>query len=158
MLLVVLACAVTALATSEFMLAGLVPDIAADLGVTPLAAGSLTSAFAMGMVLGAPLTALSARRLPPRLALCGFLAAFVAAHVAGALTPGLGVLLVTRVLAALCTAGFLAVALAVAVAAVPPERTARATAALLSSTTVALVAGVPAGALVGQAFGWRATF
>lgn len=158
MLLVVLACAVTALATSEFMLAGLVPDIAADLGVTLLAAGSLTSAFAMGMVLGAPLTALAARRLPPRLALCGFLAAFVAAHAAGALTPGLGVLLVTRVLAALCTAGFLAVALAVAVAAVPPERTARAAAALLSGTTVALVAGVPAGALVGQAFGWRATF
>lgn len=124
MLLVVLACAVFAQATSEFMLAGLVPDIAADLGVTPLAAGSLTSAFAVGMVVGAPLVALAARRLPPRLALRGFLAAFVAVHVAGALAPGLGVLLVTRVLAALCTAGFLAVALSVAVAAVPPERTA----------------------------------
>ncbi|MEU4373930.1 MULTISPECIES: MFS transporter [Pseudonocardia] len=158
MLLVVLACAVFAQTTSEFMLAGLVPDIAADLGVTPLAAGSLTAAFAVGMVVGAPLVALAARRLSPRLALRGFLAAFVAVHVAGALAPGLGVLLVTRVLAALCTAGFLAVALSVAVAAVPPQRTARATATLLSGTTLALIAGVPAGALVGQAFGWRATF
>lgn len=158
MLLVVLACAVFAQATSEFMLAGLVPDIAADLGVTPLAAGSLTAAFAVGMVVGAPLVALAARRLSPRLALRGFLAAFAVVHVAGALTPGLGFLLVTRVLAALCTAGFLAVALSVAVAAVPAERTARATATLLSGTTLALIAGVPAGALVGQAFGWRATF
>ena len=158
LLLLVLACAVFAQATSEFMLAGLVAEIAAEFGVPLAVAGGLTSAFAVGMVLGAPLMALGARRLPPRIALSAFLSMFVAAHILGALTSAFTVLLVTRVLAAFANAGFLAVALAVAVRSVPPERTARATAMLLSGTTLALIVGVPVGALIGQLAGWRATF
>ncbi|ANY10376.1 MFS transporter [Pseudonocardia sp. HH130630-07] len=140
------------------MLAGLVPVIATELGVPPLAAGSLTSAFAAGMVVGAPSMALVARRWPARPTLTAFLALFVLAHVVGALTPSFGVLLATRIVAALANAGFLAVALAVAVRIAPAGRTARATATLLAGTTLALVVGVPAGAAVGHALGWRATF
>lgn len=157
-LLLVLACAVFAQATSEFMLAGLVGEIAAEFDVPLGTAGSLTSAIAAGMVLGAPLMALAARRMPPRSALCGFLAVFVVVHVFGALTTDFALLLVTRVVAALANAGFLAVALGVAVRSVPSDRTARATAVLLSGTTLALIAGVPAGALIAQFGGWRSTF
>ena len=156
--LYVLACAVFAQATSEFMLAGLVAPIAAELGVPLAAAGSLTSAFAVGMVIGAPIMAISARRLRPRTALVGFLLVFVVVHVVGALTSVFALLLVTRVLAALANAGFLAVALAVALRVVDADCTARATATLLAGTTLALIVGVPAGALLGQYLGWRATF
>lgn len=153
-----LAVAVFAQATSEFMLAGLVQAIAADLAVSPAAAGSLTSAFAAGMVVGAPLTAMLARRFPPRAALLAFLVVFVAVHVVGATTPSFAVLFGTRVLAALANAGFLAAALAVVVRLVSERRTGRATSVLLAGTTLACVAGVPAGALLGQVLGWRATF
>ena len=157
-LLYFLAVAVFAQATSEFMLAGLVTEIATEMGVTVPTAGTLTSAFATGMVVGAPLMAFSARRFPPRTALAAFLVMFVAVHVVGALTPTFWVLVVTRVMAALANAGFLAVALTVAVRVAPSDRTARATSILLAGTTLALIVGVPAGALLGQLFGWRSTF
>ncbi|MFD4272941.1 MFS transporter [Streptomyces cyaneofuscatus] len=107
----VLGLAVFAQGTSEFMLSGLVSSIAADLGVSLAAAGLLTSAFAVGMVLGAPLMALAGRTWPRRRALLFFLAVFVAVHIAGALTPSYGVLLATRFVGALANAGFWAVAL-----------------------------------------------
>ncbi|GAA1187095.1 Cmx/CmrA family chloramphenicol efflux MFS transporter [Pseudonocardia alaniniphila] len=156
--LYMLAVAVFAQATSEFMLAGLVPEIAAELAISTAAAGSLTSAFAVGMIVGAPGMAVLCRRFPPRAALLAFLTVFVAVHVVGALTPSFTVLFATRVISALANAGFLAVALAVAVRMVPGERTGRATALLLAGTTLACVAGVPAGALLGQAWGWRSAF
>jgi DHA1 family chloramphenicol resistance protein-like MFS transporter len=144
--------------TSEFMLAGLVPDIAPDLGVTVGAAGTLTSAFAVGMVVGAPLVAALARDRPPRSGLLGFVLVFAAAHVVGALTTSFAVLFATRVVAAVANAGFLAVALTAAAALVPPDRKGRALAVLLSGTTVATVAGVPGGSVLGTSLGWRATF
>ncbi|WP_380282752.1 Cmx/CmrA family chloramphenicol efflux MFS transporter [Kitasatospora purpeofusca] len=156
--LYLLAVAVFAMGTSEFMLAGLLPAIASDLGVTVGAAGALTSAFAVGMVVGAPLTAVLARTLPGRWGLLGSLLLFTAAHAAGAAAPNLPVLLVTRVVAAVADAGFLTVALTTAAALVPADRKGRALAVLLSGTTVATVAGVPAGAALGSALGWRAVF
>ncbi|MFE9746842.1 Cmx/CmrA family chloramphenicol efflux MFS transporter [Saccharothrix saharensis] len=156
--LYLLALAVFAMGTSEFMLAGLLPDLAADLDVTVGAAGSLTSAFAVGMVVGAPLMAALARNRPGRLSLLGFVLAFLTAHVVGALTSSFPVLVVTRVVAALANAGFLAVALTTAAALVPPDRKGRALAVLLSGTTVATIAGVPGGAVLGALLGWRATF
>ncbi|MEV5613763.1 Cmx/CmrA family chloramphenicol efflux MFS transporter [Streptomyces sp. NPDC052225] len=156
--LYLLALAVFAQGTSEFMLSGLVPDIAHDLGVSVPAAGSLTSAFAVGMIVGAPLTAVLAVRWSRRAALTGFLAVFLLVHVVGALTSSYGVLLATRVVAALANAGFLAVALAAAAAMVPPGAKGRATSVLLGGTTLACVAGVPGGALLGQFLGWRAAF
>ncbi|SFI91940.1 Cmx/CmrA family chloramphenicol efflux MFS transporter [Amycolatopsis sacchari] len=153
--LYLLAVAVFAMGTSEFMLAGLLPDLAADLGVPPGTAGLLTSAFAIGLVIGAPLMAALARRWPRRASLCGFLVVFLAAHVAGAVTGSFALLFATRVLAALANAGFLAVALTTAA---DVGRKGRAVAVLLAGTTLATVAGVPGGALLGAASGWRATF
>ncbi|WP_369193121.1 Cmx/CmrA family chloramphenicol efflux MFS transporter [Streptomyces djakartensis] len=156
--LYLLAVAVFAMGTSEFMLAGLLPDIASDLGVTVGTAGSLTSAFAIGMIVGAPLVAVLARNWPRRTSLLGFVLVFTAAHALGAVTTGFPVLFATRVVAALANAGFLAVALTAAVGLVPPDRKGRALAVLLSGTTVAMVAGVPGGAALGALLGWRATF
>ncbi|MFE6406314.1 Cmx/CmrA family chloramphenicol efflux MFS transporter [Streptomyces sp. NPDC057837] len=156
--LVLLGLVVFAQGTSEFMLSGLVPDIARDLGVSVPAAGALTSAFAAGMVLGAPLAAGLARRWPRREALLAFLVVFLAVHVAGALTGSFEVLLVTRAVGAFANAGFLAVALVTAVGMVPPDAKGRATSLLLGGVTLACVAGVPAGAVLGELWGWRAAF
>lgn len=156
--LYLLGLAVFAQGTSEFMLSGLVPDIARDLGVSVPAAGALTSAFAVGMVVGAPLMAGLARRWSRRGALLGFLVVFLGVHVVGAVTESFGVLLATRVAGALANAGFLAVALATAVHMVEPDAKGRATSTLLSGVTLACVAGVPAGAVLGELWGWRAAF
>ncbi|MGW6740282.1 Cmx/CmrA family chloramphenicol efflux MFS transporter [Streptomyces sp. NPDC055025] len=156
--LYLLAMAVFAMGTSEFMLAGLLPDIASDLDVTVGTAGMLTSAFAIGMTVGAPLMAGLARDRPGRSSLLGFVLVFSAAHAVGAATSAFPVLFATRVVAALANAGFLAVALTTAVALVPPGKKGRALAVLLSGTTVATVAGVPGGSLLGTLLGWRATF
>ena len=151
----VLGLAVFAQGTSEFMLSGLVPGIAGDLSVSVGAAASLTSAYAAGMVLGAPLMAVAAAHWPRRVALAGFLAAFVAVHVVGALTADFAVLFTTRVVAAVVNAGFLAVAMSVATSLAPP---ARAAATLVSGVTLSCVVGVPAGALLGEWAGWRSAF
>jgi DHA1 family chloramphenicol resistance protein-like MFS transporter len=156
-LLYLLALAVFAQGTSEFVLAGLLPGIATDLDVSVGQAGLLTSAFALGMALGAPVMAAVGRRWSPRWTLTAFLALFIAAHVLGALTDSFNVLLLSRVVAALANAGFLAVALSTVAQVVPTERQARGLAVILGGTTLALVAGVPAGALVGDVLGWRST-
>ncbi|TNY37315.1 Cmx/CmrA family chloramphenicol efflux MFS transporter [Thermomonospora catenispora] len=156
--LYLLAVAVFAMGTSEFMLGGLLPDIAASLDVPAATAGLLTSAFAIGMAVGAPLMAGLARTWPRRACLLGFLGVFLAAHVAGAVTESFTVMFATRVLAAVANAGFLAVALTTAADLVPADRKGRALAVLLAGTTVATVAGVPGGALLGALLGWRATF
>ncbi|MEW2388193.1 Cmx/CmrA family chloramphenicol efflux MFS transporter [Streptomyces venezuelae] len=156
--LYLLGLAVFAQGTSEFMLSGLIPDIARDLSVTVPAAGHLTSAFAVGMIVGAPLMAILSRRFSRRGALLVFLVTFLLVHVVGALTTSFAVLLVTRVVGALANAGFLAVALVTATSMVEPDAKGRATSALLGGVTVACVAGVPAGALLGEAWGWRSAF
>ncbi|MFD6437613.1 Cmx/CmrA family chloramphenicol efflux MFS transporter [Streptomyces venezuelae] len=156
--LYLLGLAVFAQGTSEFMLSGLIPDIARDLSVTVPAAGHLTSAFAVGMIVGAPLMAVLSRRFSRRGALLVFLVTFLLVHVVGALTTSFAVLLVTRVVGALANAGFLAVALVTATGMVEPDAKGRATSALLGGVTVACVAGVPAGALLGEAWGWRSAF
>nr|WP_232837405.1 MFS transporter [Lentzea terrae] len=155
--LYLLALAVFAMGTSEFMLAGLLPATADNFGVPVGTAGLLTSAFA-GKAVGAPLMAVLTRAWSPRISLFGFVVVFLAAHVAGAITANFAVLLATRVVAALANAGFLAVALTTASALVPEQRRGRALAVLLSGTTVATIAGVPGGSLLGTALGWRATF
>ncbi|EOM77402.1 major facilitator superfamily sugar transporter [Rhodococcus rhodnii LMG 5362] len=109
------------------------------------------------MVIGAPVMAGAARRVSPRWTLTGFLALFIIAHVVGAVTDSFAVLLISRVGAALANAGFLAVALSTVTRIVPVERHTRALAIILGGTTLALIAGVPAGALVGELLGWRST-
>ncbi|WP_370941923.1 Cmx/CmrA family chloramphenicol efflux MFS transporter [Amycolatopsis sp. cg5] len=154
----VLGLAVFAQGTSEFMLSGLVSDIATDLGVTIPAVGSLTSAFAVGMIVGAPLVAVLSMRWPRRRALLAFLVTFLLAHVVGALTGSFAVLFVTRVIAALANAGFLAVGLATAASMAGPQAKGRATSILLSGVTLACIAGVPLGAILSEFWGWRSAF
>lgn len=156
--LYLLALVVFAMGTSEFMLAGLVPDISTYFGVPVGTAGLLTSAFAAGMVIGAPAMAALTRRLPVKSTLLGCVTVFAAAHVVGALTPDFTVLFITRVIAAIVNAGFLAVALGAATKLVAPNAKGRAVSILLAGTTVATVAGVPAGAVLGTALGWQSTF
>ncbi|MFB7740072.1 Cmx/CmrA family chloramphenicol efflux MFS transporter [Streptomyces sp. NPDC056112] len=156
--LYLLAMAVFAMGTSEFMLAGLLPDIASDLDVTVGTAGLLTSAFAIGMIVGAPVVAALARNWRGRSSLLGFILVFAAAHAVGAGTASFPVLFASRIVAALANAGFLAVALTAAATLVPPGKKGRALAVLLSGTTGAMIAGVPGGSALGTLLGWRATF
>ncbi|WP_193086339.1 Cmx/CmrA family chloramphenicol efflux MFS transporter [Brevibacterium aurantiacum] len=156
--LYLLALVVFAMGTSEFMLAGLVPDISTYFAVSVGTAGLLTSAFAAGMVIGAPVMAAFTRRLPVKATLLGCVLVFALSHIVGALTPDFTVLFITRVIAAIVNAGFLAVALGAATKLVAPDAKGRAVAILLAGTTAATVAGVPAGALLGTALGWQSTF
>ncbi|MEU7477788.1 Cmx/CmrA family chloramphenicol efflux MFS transporter [Lentzea sp. NPDC042327] len=154
----VLALAVFAMGMSEFMLSGLVPDIAVELGVSIPASGSLISAFAVGMIVGAPVVAMLSLRWPRRTSLLAFLVVFLLMHVVGALTDSFSVLLVTRVVAALANAGFLAVGIAAAASMVDDKTKGKATAVLVSGVTIACIAGVPAGAYMGELWGWRSAF
>ncbi|MGV4929342.1 MFS transporter [Streptomyces sp. BHT-5-2] len=150
--------AIFAQGTSEFMLSGLLPNIATDLGVPLSGAGLLISAFAVGMVVGAPVLAVATLRVPRRTALIAFQLAFTAGHVVGALAPGYGVLLATRVVSAVAYAGFWSVAAATAVSLVPQEAKGRAMSVVAMGLTLATVVGVPAGTVLSQHAGWRTAF
>ncbi|MFI0733397.1 Cmx/CmrA family chloramphenicol efflux MFS transporter [Streptomyces sp. NPDC021225] len=154
----VLGLSVFALGTSEFMLSGLLQPIARDMDVSIPTAGLLISAFAIGMVVGAPLLAAATLRLPRRTTLIALLAVFGLGQVAGAVAPSYEVLFASRVVSALACAGFWAVGAAVAVSLVPVNTRARAMAVMLGGLSVANVVGVPAGAFLGQHAGWRAAF
>ncbi|WP_443075844.1 Cmx/CmrA family chloramphenicol efflux MFS transporter [Streptomyces sp. TRM 70351] len=140
------------------MLAGLLEPMARDLGVSIPRAGLLVSAFAVGMVVGAPVLAAATLRLPRRTTLLVLLAVFGLGQVAGAVAPTYGLLFASRVVSALACAGFWAVGAAVAISLVPVTARARAMAVMVGGLSVANVAGVPAGAFLGQHFGWRAAF
>ncbi|QNE17298.1 MFS transporter [Kribbella qitaiheensis] len=154
----ILGLAIFAQGTSELMLAGLLPEMADDLSVSIPAAGLLISAFAVGMLIGAPVLAVVTLRWPRRTALLVFLAIFALTHVAGALTPNYDVLLVTRVLGAFVYAGFWAVAAVTAVGLVPRNSRAKAMSVVAGGLTIATIVGLPAGTVIGQHLGWRAAF
>ncbi|ULR56038.1 Cmx/CmrA family chloramphenicol efflux MFS transporter [Streptomyces deccanensis] len=154
----VLGLAVFALGTSEFMLSGLLPPIAEDMDVSIPRAGLLISAFAIGMVVGAPLLAVATLRLPRRTTLVTLITVFGLGQVAGALAPNYAVLFASRIVSALACAGFWAVGAAVAVAMVPVNARARALAIMIGGLSIANVLGVPAGAFLGEHFGWRSAF
>ncbi|PXY35654.1 Cmx/CmrA family chloramphenicol efflux MFS transporter [Prauserella flavalba] len=154
----VLGLSVFALGTSEFMIAGLLPSIAADLGVSIPDAGLLVSAFAAGMIVGAPLLAAATLRLPRKLTMLAMLAVFALGHAGGALAPTYEVLFASRLVCALACAGFWAVAAVTAMSLVPAGRRGRAMAVVVGGLTTANVLGVPAGTFVGQHGGWRTAF
>ncbi|WP_273733093.1 Cmx/CmrA family chloramphenicol efflux MFS transporter [Mycolicibacterium septicum] len=150
--------AIFAQGTSELVLAGLLPGLAADLSVSIPQAGLLITGFALGMLVGAPVLAIATLRLPRRRTMLTFLAVFVVAHIVGALTDDYAVLFVTRFVAAFVYAGFWAVGGATAMALVTPERRGRAMSIVAGGLTVATVIGLPAGTWIGQHLGWRGTF
>ncbi|MFF6887682.1 Cmx/CmrA family chloramphenicol efflux MFS transporter [Streptomyces sp. NPDC012421] len=154
----ILGLSVFALGTSEFMLSGLLPPIAEDMGVSIPRAGLLISAFAIGMVVGAPLLAVATLRLPRKTTLVALITVFGLGQIAGALAPSYGVLFASRVISALACAGFWAVGAAVAIAMVPHGSRARAMAVMIGGLSIANVLGVPAGAFLGEHLGWRSAF
>ncbi|GAA2292837.1 MFS transporter [Streptomyces kunmingensis] len=154
----ILGLSVFALGTSEFMLSGLLPAVADDMDVTIPQAGLLISAFAIGMVVGAPLLAVATLRLPRRTTLITLISLFGLGQIAGALAPTYAILFTSRVVSALACAGFWAVGAAVAIAMVPVNQRARAMAVMIGGLSIANVLGVPAGAFLGDGLGWRAAF
>ncbi|MFJ9808010.1 Cmx/CmrA family chloramphenicol efflux MFS transporter [Streptomyces sp. NPDC101158] len=154
----ILGLSVFALGTSEFMLSGLLPPIAEDMNVSIPRAGLLISAFAIGMVVGAPLLAVATLRLPRKTTLIALISVFGLGQVAGALAPNYAVLFASRVVSALACAGFWAVGAAVAIAMVPVGARARAMAVMIGGLSIANVLGVPAGAFLGEHLGWRSAF
>ena len=145
-------------ATTEFVIAGLLPELAADLDVSVARAGLLITAFAVGMIVGAPLIAIATARVPQRSTLVAALLVFSAGHVVAAISSSFTVVLIARIVTALATGTFLAVAAAVAVAAVGAANGARAMGTLMSGVALATVVGVPLGSFVGQLVGWRGVF
>ncbi|MFE5854828.1 Cmx/CmrA family chloramphenicol efflux MFS transporter [Streptomyces sp. NPDC056500] len=154
----ILGLSVFALGTSEFMLSGLLPPIADDMDVSIPQAGLLTSAFAIGMVIGAPLLAVATLRLPRKTTLIALISVFGLGQVAGAVAPTYEILFASRVISALACAGFWAVGAAVAIAMVPVTSRARAMAVMIGGLSIANVLGVPAGAFLGDHLGWRSAF
>ncbi|MFB7342554.1 Cmx/CmrA family chloramphenicol efflux MFS transporter [Streptomyces hydrogenans] len=154
----ILGLSVFALGTSEFMLSGLVQAIADDMDVSIPQAGLLISAFAVGMVIGAPLLAVATLRLPRKTTLIALITVFGLGQIAGALAPSYGILFASRVVSALACAGFWAVGAAVAIAMVPVGSRARAMAVMIGGLSIANVLGVPAGAFLGEHLGWRSAF
>ncbi|MEC3916083.1 Cmx/CmrA family chloramphenicol efflux MFS transporter [Nocardia sp. CDC160] len=154
----ILGLAIFAQGTSELMLAGLLTDIAADLGVSIPQAGLLISAFAIGMLLGAPILAVLTQRWSRRTALLAFLAIFAATHVIAALTSDYRVLFATRVVGAFVYAGFWSVGAATAIGLVSETARGRAMSIVAGGLTVATIIGLPAGTFIGQHLGWRGAF
>ncbi|GAB3248080.1 MFS transporter [Alteromonas gracilis] len=143
---------------TEFVIAGLLPEVATDLAVSEATAGSLISGYALAVALGAiPLTA-GVARLPRKPVLLGLMVLFVAGNLLTAIAPTYESMMVGRVVAALCHGAFFGIGSVVAADMVTPDRRAGAIALMFGGLTLANVLGVPAGTFVGQLWGWRAAF
>jgi DHA1 family inner membrane transport protein len=154
----VLALATFLMGTTEFVVAGLLPEIATDVQVSVAQAGLLITVFAVGMVVGAPLMAMLTLRLPRRLTLLIALVIFAVGHVIVALGSSFALLLAARFLTALATGAFWAVANVVAARAAGPAARSRALGVVGAGAMLANVVGVPLGAFAGQLMGWRGPF
>ncbi|MBM9509586.1 MFS transporter [Actinacidiphila acididurans] len=158
--LAILALAVSAfgIGTTEFVMMGLLPNVADDLGTSVPTAGYLVSAYALGVVLGAPLLTALGARVPRKRMLLLLMGLFTLGNLASAFAPGYAALLAGRFLAGLPHGAFFGVGAVVASRMVAEERRARAVAAMFLGLTVANIVGVPAATALGQHLGWRATF
>lgn len=144
--------------TGEFVVAGILPAVAGDLGVSIPAAGLLVTAYALGMIVGGPLlTAITAGRSRRPLVIA-LLAVAVVGNLLSTLAPGYGVLFAARVVTALVTSTFFANAIVIATASVPPDKKASTVAKLAFGMNLAMILGAPLGTWIGEAFGWRTTF
>ncbi|GAA3222611.1 MFS transporter [Pseudonocardia petroleophila] len=147
-----------AVGTSAYVVAGLLPEISAELGVSVSAAGQLTTAFALAYALGAPVLATLLGRRERRGLLVAALLLAAVGNLLSALAPNYGLLMVGRVLTALGAAAFTPAATHAATLLSPPERRGRAVSAVFTGITLSLVVGVPAGTLIGSAVGFRGVF
>ncbi|WP_432097411.1 MFS transporter [Streptomyces sp. bgisy100] len=158
--LALLALAISAfgIGTTEFVMMGLLPNVANDLGTSVPTAGYLVSAYAIGVVVGAPLLTALGSRIPRKRMLVLLMGLFTVGNLASALAPNFGLLAAGRVLAGLPHGAFFGVGAVVAARLVDEGRQARAVATMFLGLTVANIVGVPVGTLLGQQLGWRSTF
>jgi MFS transporter, DHA1 family, chloramphenicol resistance protein len=154
----VLAAGTFLMGTTEFVVAGILPEIATDLGVTVATAGLLITIFAIGMIVGTPTMAIATLKLPRRLTLSLSLLVFALGHVVVATTSNFALVLGARFVTALATGAFWAVAAVVGAKAAGPDASSRALGIVLGGGMLANVVGVPLGAFAGQAIGWRGPF
>ncbi|WP_405607158.1 MFS transporter [Streptomyces sp. NBC_00076] len=154
----VLAAGTFLMGTTEFVIAGLLPELAGDLGVGVSQAGLLITAFAIGMIIGGPTMAMATLRLPQRRTLILALAVFSLGHVVAAASTSFAIVLITRFVTALATGAFWAVGFVVATAAAGPGKSTRAVGVMMGGLTLANVIGVPIGSFAGQYVGWRGPF
>lgn len=156
--LLALAIGAFGIGTTEFVAAGLLPQVAADFGLSIPTAGFLVTGYALGVVLGAPLLTALGTRIPRKRMLMLLMGVFVLGNALCAVAPSFTLLLAGRVVASLAHGAFFGIGSVVAAGLVAPQRRAGAIALMFTGLTVANVVGVPLGTLVGQHYGWRATF
>jgi len=144
--------------TGEFVIMGLLPDAARDLGISIPQAGHLISIYALGVVIGAPLLAVLGARLARRNFLIGLMAVFALGNLVSAVAPGFGSMALVRFLTGFPHGIYFGVAALVAAGLVPRERRTQAVAMVLMGLTVATLVGVPIVAAIGQVWGWRSAF
>jgi DHA1 family inner membrane transport protein len=156
--LLALAISAFAIGTTEFVIMGLLPNVARDLAVSIPSAGLLVTGYALGVAVGAPLLAVLTSRMPRKLALQLLMAVFIVGNVLCAVAPGYGLLMVARVVTSFAHGSFFGIGAVVAASLVPAEKRASAIALMFTGLTLANVLGVPFGTFIGQEFGWRATF
>lgn len=156
--LLVLALSSFAIGTTEFVIMGLLPEVAADLSVSIPQAGWLVTGYALAVAIGAPVMAISTAKLKRRTALIALMAFFIAGNLLCALASDYWVLMIARVVTALCHGAFFGIGSVVAAGLVAEDRKARAVALMFTGLTLANALGVPLGTAIGQAYGWRATF
>jgi predicted MFS family arabinose efflux permease len=147
-----------AIGTTEFVIVGLIPTIAANLQVSLPSAGLLVSLYALGVAIGAPVLTAATARVPRKRLLLGLMALFTAGNLIAWMAPGYGALMAARVLTGLAHGVFFSIGSTIATSLVPKEKAASAIALMFTGLTVALVTGVPLGTFIGQHYGWQATF
>lgn len=143
---------------TEFVIMGLLPEVAADFGVTESVAGYLISGYALSVAVGAIGLTAALTRVDRKKALLGLMVLFIAGNLLSAVAPTYEVMLLGRVVAALCHGAFFGIGAVVAADLVAPEKRAGAISVMFAGLTIANVLGVPFGTFLGQAAGWRATF
>lgn len=156
--LFILALSAFAIGTTEFVIMGLLPDVAADLGVSIPGAGWLVTGYALGVAIGAPFMAMATARLPRKAALVTLMGIFIVGNLLCAIAADYNVLMFARVVTALCHGAFFGIGSVVAAGLVPANRRASAVALMFTGLTLANVLGVPLGTALGQYAGWRSTF
>lgn len=144
--------------TTEFVIMGLLPEVADSLHVDIPAAGLLITGYALGVVVGGPILAILTSRMPRKSALLILMSVFLTGNLLCAVAPSYTFLMVARIIAGFCHGAFFGIGSIVAADLVPPNKRASAVAAMFSGLTVANILGVPGGTAFGQVFGWRSTF
>ena len=153
-----LALSAFAIGTTEFVIVGLIPTIAASLQVSVPSAGLLVSLYALGVAIGAPLLTAMTGRVPRKQLLLGLMVLFTIGNLVAWIAPDYTALMAARVLTGLAHGVFFSIGSTIATSLVPKEKAASAIALMFTGLTVALVTGVPLGTFIGQHFGWQATF